>query len=44
MMLADQPLAPLYFYVNKHLVKPYVRGWHQNVMNVIYSKNLSIQR
>jgi oligopeptide transport system substrate-binding protein len=42
MMLADQPLAPIYFYVNKHLVKPYVRGWHQNVMNVIYSKNLSI--
>lgn len=43
MMLADQPLAPLYFYVNKHLVKPYLRGWHQNVMNVVYSKNLSIQ-
>jgi oligopeptide transport system substrate-binding protein len=43
MMLADQPLAPLYFYVNKHLVKPYVHGWHQNVMNVIYSKNLWIQ-
>ena len=42
MMLADQPLAPIYFYVNKHLVKPYVRGWHQNVMNVIYSKSLSI--
>ncbi len=41
-MLADQPLAPIYFYVNKHLVKPYIRGWRQNVMNVIYSKNLSI--
>jgi oligopeptide transport system substrate-binding protein len=44
MMLADQPLAPLYFYVNKHLVKPYVRGWHQNVMNVIYSKDLSLAK
>jgi oligopeptide transport system substrate-binding protein len=42
MMLADQPLAPIYFYVNKHLVKPYVHGWRQNVMNVIYSKNLSM--
>src|SRR5882672_965259 len=41
-MLADQPLAPIYFYVNKHLVKPYVHGWHQNVMNVIYSKNLTM--
>ena len=44
MMLADQPLAPLYFYVNKHLVKPYVRGWRQNVMNVVYSKDLSLAR
>ena len=26
-MLADHPLLPLYFYVNKHLVKPYVHGW-----------------
>ena len=42
MMLADQPLAPIYYYVNKHLVKPYVHGWHRNVMNVIYSKNLSM--
>jgi oligopeptide transport system substrate-binding protein len=43
-MLADHPLAPLYFYVNKHLVKPYVRGWHQNVMNVVYSKDLSLAK
>ena len=43
-MLADHPLIPLYFYVNKHLVKPYVRGWHQNVMNVVYSKDLSLDR
>ena len=43
-MLADHPLMPLYFYVNKHLVKPYVRGWHQNVMNVVYSKDLSIDK
>ena len=26
LMLADHPLLPLYFYVNKHLVKPEVRG------------------
>lgn len=42
LMLADQPLIPVYFYVNKHLVKPYVHGWHQNIMNVIYSRNLSL--
>jgi oligopeptide transport system substrate-binding protein len=40
--LADHPLMPLYFYVNKHLVKPQVRGWYDNVMNVLYSKDLEL--
>jgi oligopeptide transport system substrate-binding protein len=39
-MLGDTPLLPIYFYVNKHLVKPYVQGWTDNVMNVQYSKDL----
>ena len=42
LMLADHPVLPLYFYVNKHLVKPYVRGWTDNVMNVQYSKDLRL--
>jgi oligopeptide transport system substrate-binding protein len=42
-MLADTPVLPLYFYVNKHLVKPYVQGWHDNVMNVQYSKELGLR-
>jgi len=37
LMLADHPLLPIYFYVNKHLVKPQVVGWYDNVMNVVYS-------
>jgi len=41
-MLADTPVLPLYFYVNKHLVKPYVQGWRDNVMNVQYSKELGL--
>jgi oligopeptide transport system substrate-binding protein len=41
-MLADTPLMPLYFYVNKHLVKPQVLGWYDNVMNVTYSKDLGL--
>ncbi|HKE45922.1 MAG TPA: peptide ABC transporter substrate-binding protein [Steroidobacteraceae bacterium] len=44
LMLLDQPVIPLYFYVNKHLVKPYVEGWHNNVMNVQYSKNLVLRK
>jgi oligopeptide transport system substrate-binding protein len=42
-MLADHPVLPLYFYVNKHLVKPWVRGWTDNVMNVVYSKDLRLE-
>jgi oligopeptide transport system substrate-binding protein len=41
LMLADQPIIPLYFYVSKHLVGPGVRGWSSNPLNVVYSKNLS---
>jgi oligopeptide transport system substrate-binding protein len=40
--LADHPLIPIYFYVNKHLVKPRVRGWYDNVLNVVYSKDLTL--
>ncbi len=42
-MLRDHPLIPLYFYVNKHLVKPQVQGWYDNVMNVVYSRDLSLR-
>ena len=42
LMLADHPVLPLYFYVNKHLIKPYVQGWTDNVMNVQYSKDLRL--
>jgi len=42
LMLADHPLLPLYFYVNKHLVKPYVTGWSDNVMNAQYTKDLGL--
>ena len=41
-MLADHPLIPLYFYVNKHLVKPQLKGWYDNVMNVVYSQDLEL--
>ena len=41
-MLDDHPVIPLYFYVNKHLVKPQVQGWYDNVMNVMYSQDLAL--
>jgi len=41
-MLADAPVVPLFFYVAKHLVAGRVEGWYDNVMNVTYSKDLSL--
>lgn len=41
--LHDTALIPIYFYVNKHLVKPEVDGWYDNVMNVVYSKDLGLR-
>ena len=42
LMLEDQPVIPLFFYVNKHLVKPRVQGYHDNVLNILYSKDLGL--
>ena len=42
-MLRDQPVIPLYFYVSKHLVNPRVTGWYSNIMNVTYSKDLGLR-
>ncbi|MGH8200053.1 MAG: peptide ABC transporter substrate-binding protein [Steroidobacteraceae bacterium] len=42
-MLADQPVIPIYYYVSKNLVKPRVTGWYGNIMNVTYSKDLGLR-
>ncbi|MDH5240767.1 MAG: ABC transporter substrate-binding protein, partial [Gammaproteobacteria bacterium] len=42
-MLADHPAIPIYFYVSKHLVKPNVAGWGDNVLDYHYSQHLSIK-
>jgi oligopeptide transport system substrate-binding protein len=41
LMLEDQPLIPLYFYVSKHLVNSRIGGWQDNPLNVVYAKGLS---
>ena len=43
LMLHDQPIIPLYFYVSKHLVQPRVTGWYDNVMDVTYSRELALR-
>jgi oligopeptide transport system substrate-binding protein len=43
-LLNDTAVIPLYFYVSKHLVSPRIAGWYQNIMNVTYSKDLSLNK
>jgi oligopeptide transport system substrate-binding protein len=42
LMLDATPLTPLYFNVSAHLVKPWVAGWEDNVLDYHYSKDLRI--
>ena len=42
LMLNDAPLMPIYFYVSKHLIRPEVHGWHDNVLDIHLSRYLSI--
>jgi len=41
-MLEDQPMIPLYFYTSKRLVKPYVVGWQNNIMDHHYTKYMKV--
>lgn len=41
-LLLDHPIIPLYFYVSKHLVKPNIIGFEDNVLDRHPSKYLSL--
>ncbi len=43
-MLDDQPVIPLYFYVTKRLIKPWVTGWTPNVMDIHPTRHLRIEQ
>lgn len=42
LLINDYPIVPLYFYVSKHMVKPHVAGFEDNVLDRHPSKYLSI--
>ena len=42
--LADEPLAPLFYSVSRSLVKDYVKGWQDNVLDWHRSRYLRIER
>lgn len=43
-VLDAYPVLPIYFYTNKHLVKPYVRGFEANIMDHNYSRHFRVER
>ncbi len=42
LLLIEQPLIPLYFYVSKHLVSTEVAGWADNALDRHHSRYLSL--
>lgn len=38
--LADHPLIPVYYFVNKHLVQPSIMGWEPSLLDFHFSKHL----
>lgn len=42
-LLDDHPVIPLYYHVSKHLVRPEVSGWQDNVLDFHYSQHLSLR-
>ncbi len=43
-MLADQPVIPVFFYVRRFLVKPYVKGFTENARGLNLSRWLDVQK
>jgi oligopeptide transport system substrate-binding protein len=41
-LMRDTPLIPLYYYVSRHLVKPAVEGYKDNVRDIHLSRYLDI--
>jgi oligopeptide transport system substrate-binding protein len=43
-LLRDMPVLPLYYRVSKNLVSTRVKGWDDNLFNVAYVRNLSLEK
>ncbi len=42
LLIADMPMIPIYYYVQLHLVKPYVSGYEPNFIGEVYSKDVTV--
>ena len=43
-LLREMPILPLYYRVSKNLVSTRVKGWEDNLFDVVYVKNLSLEK
>jgi ABC-type oligopeptide transport system substrate-binding subunit len=43
-LLREMPVLPIYFNVAKNLVSTRVKGWEDNLLNITYVKNLSLEK
>ena len=43
-LMKEQPIIPLYFYVGINMVRPYVHGWHPNIQDIHPLNAISIDR
>ena len=41
-MLDDMPVLPIYYYVSKQMVKPWVGGYESNIMDHHHSRHFRI--
>ena len=42
-LLEDLPVLPIYFYTSRRLVKPHVRGWEGNIMDVHLTRYMDLE-
>jgi oligopeptide transport system substrate-binding protein len=43
-LLQEMPILPIYFGVTRNLVSTRVKGWEDNLLNITYVKNLSLEK
>jgi oligopeptide transport system substrate-binding protein len=43
-LLREMPILPIYFGVARNLVSTRVKGWEDNLLNITYVKNLSLEK
>jgi len=44
LLLADMPVIPLFFYVSRHMVKPWVTGFEPNIRDIHLSRYLGVNK